>query len=135
MNSPVIGVALQSAVCVQIRWLWLLFPAALIILAAVLLVSVMVDSTLATSMRDADRENAFGAPFSATNEKTVSMARPPGVWKSSLLPLIYHGLQDRRVREEHPAILLPLKTMQERAEETKVKLTRTEGGWRFVKVD
>lgn len=62
------GTMWNSTVCTQVEWAWMAFPAALELVTLVLLVTVIV-----MSLRDHGR-------------------RP--IWKSSTLPLVFHGIRD-----------------------------------------
>lgn len=62
------GTMWNSTVCTQVEWAWMAFPAALELTTLVLLVTVIV-----MSLRDHGR-------------------RP--IWKSSTLPLVFHGIRD-----------------------------------------
>lgn len=62
------GTMWNSTVCTQVEWAWMAFPIALELITLVLLVTIIV-----MSLRDHGR-------------------RP--IWKSSTLPLVFHGIRD-----------------------------------------
>lgn len=77
--SNVTGTAFQTVVCTQFQWGWLLFPAVMVLASAVLLV--------ATAWRSSSRWGRV------RNNRGGSQVEVP-VWKSSLLPLLFYGLED-----------------------------------------
>lgn len=65
------GVVYANKVCVRFDWQWLMFPAVLIVIAALLLMAVI--------LREGARDQQ----------------RP--IWKSSILPLLFYGFPDGAV--------------------------------------
>lgn len=65
-SAPAIGIARQEKACIAVRWPWLLFPVALVLLTLIFF-TLMVLETRPTGNR-------------------------PEIWKSSPLALLYHGL-------------------------------------------
>ncbi|KPI37675.1 uncharacterized protein AB675_132 [Cyphellophora attinorum] len=130
-NSPAAGVLMEPATCVHVQWLWLIFPAALIALTATLLVMTMFNSSL--------KVNRLGYEVVSTTEKPSAYlptrGHPWGVWNSSILPLMYHGLDDDNLRRECPSAVLPLEVMEETAKSTKAQFEHTDKGWKLVKTD
>ena len=94
---------LQEQTCVQVRWPWLAFPAALVVMTAVSFLSVLV-------------------------RRTPGQMQTSG-WKSSLLPLVFHGLGDGEA-----AGWQEITEMEEKAKEMLVHLGPTEKGWGFTRV-
>ncbi|KAL1877905.1 hypothetical protein Daus18300_002258 [Diaporthe australafricana] len=78
--SNVTGTAFHTVVCTQFQWGWLLFPASGVLASAVLL--------FATAWKSSSQQG------SAQSSGAGSQVVVP-VWKSSLLPLLYYGLEDR----------------------------------------
>ncbi|GME48527.1 uncharacterized protein LTHEOB_5448 [Neofusicoccum parvum] len=75
-SAPAAGVALRTETCISVRWAWLAFPAALLLLTVVFLVVTIVESA----------------------------GRAPGrMWKGSPLALLFHGL-DGEVGERYGAV-------------------------------
>lgn len=77
--SNVTGTAFQTVVCTQFQWGWLLFPASVVLASAVLLVATAWRSS--SSRWGKVRSNRGGL-----------QGLP--VWKSSILPLLFYGLED-----------------------------------------
>lgn len=76
--SNVTGTAFQTVVCTQFQWGWLLFPAGVVLASAVLLVATAWKSSSRWARGRGDQGGVQGLP----------------VWKSSLLPLLFYGLED-----------------------------------------
>ncbi|KAH0428466.1 hypothetical protein CcaCcLH18_09024 [Colletotrichum camelliae] len=97
--------------CVYVEWVWIVYPAALLILQAVFSVMVLAGPRI-TRSRGGLRDSA---------------------WKSSPLALLFHGL-DGDVRREF-GNMTSVNQMNKVAQEVKVQLNRVDGvddkGWRF----
>jgi hypothetical protein len=103
--TDVPGVVMQTTVCFAVRWYWLIFPTGLTVLATVALLWELVR----TAFRLGGGEM---------------------VWKSSLLPLLYHRERFVEVDGQGAAVddekrddwvpLLPLKDMEREAKRTRV---------------
>lgn len=77
--SNVTGTAFQTVVCTQFQWGWLLFPAGVVLASAVLLVATAWRSSSSRwGILRSNREGLQGLP----------------VWKSSILLLLFYGLED-----------------------------------------
>lgn len=76
--SKVTGTAFQTVVCTQFQWGWLLFPAGVVLASAVLLA--------ATAWRSSSRCGRI-----RSNRGGLQVLP---VWKSSILPLLFYGLED-----------------------------------------
>lgn len=111
--SNVTGTAFQTVVCTQFQWGWLLFPAAVVLASAVLLV--------ATAWRSSSRWGRVRA------NRGGSQVEVP-VWKSSLLPLMFYGLEDG-ARLRGPPV--ENKAMSELAGEIVARLSLEQGELRF----
>ncbi|KAL9599747.1 MAG: hypothetical protein Q9219_003630 [cf. Caloplaca sp. 3 TL-2023] len=104
ISSPAYGIAWTSETFVHVRWAWFAFPAALILVAAFFLLSIILE----TSYRDIL------------------------VWKSSNLALIFHGRGlDLSNPSEVP--VNTLSEMNTRARNIKAELLETpQGGWKLT---
>lgn len=76
--SNVTGTAFQTVVCTQFQWGWLLFPAGVVLASAVLLAATAWRSSSRWGEVRSNRGGLQGLP----------------VWKSSILPLLFYGLED-----------------------------------------
>lgn len=72
-RTSVEGTAYQTVVCTQFEWAWLLFPAGIVLAAAVLLAAMAWES---------HRHHHSRVP----------------VWKTSVLPMLFYGLWDEGMR-------------------------------------
>ncbi|KAK7976798.1 hypothetical protein PG989_015261 [Apiospora arundinis] len=102
--QPAIGVVLEQKTCVSVRWPYLAFPIAVVTLTTVFLVAVVGKA-------------AFGK-----TENTIAAG-----WKSSPLPLVFHGLaRDGSVPGstdiEDVGLTSSLKEMERVAKTTKARL-------------
>lgn len=102
-SGAALGVIHQTTTCVRFDWKWLLLPALLVALSIVLLCV-----TIAQTVRHTRQQ----------------------VWKSSPLPLLFHGLSSG-IRQGVDRVM-QLDEMNAVAEETSVRLKRTEHGWEFA---
>lgn len=140
-SGAVQGTAIQTTVCVYVDWPWLLFPAALVLLTAVLFVVVLITA----------------------RHSQVAEGQP--IWKSSSVVAFFHGVNARShrpdrenrdtarhvvsthepesvpvseplLREESHEDLMNLKSMQAKAKKVVVKLETAptgQGGFVVVK--
>ena len=104
-----LGHVILDDTCVHVRWVWLIFPAAIVLLSAMFLTAVMVESGVRSSQEISD-------------------------WKSETLPLIFLGIAENHAAAEprnalQPTQLNGLKDMRLKAEVTEVTLARRHGGW------
>ena len=118
-NQNIDGTALTNSVCLHVRWGWLTYPASLILLTGIYLLSTILDK----------RPEAKDLT-SKTNTFTAA-----GVWKSSVPPLMFHGLDDEHLRQIEPFRLTPLHELERTAKRTKTRLIATYNGWKFFKTD
>lgn len=121
MKAPVLGNVLESNTCVEVRWGWLAYPAGLIVLTMAFLVFTMVESSLSTSRK-------HNATEASENPSTL---RPPAIWKSSILPYMFHGLEDRFLRSREPTRLVPITEMEAVAKMTSARLQQSIDGWKL----
>jgi hypothetical protein len=127
-NQLAMGTVSESDICVQIRWGWLGYSASIIILAVLFVVCTIFDSSFAAARlgNDESGENV---------QMAHSMFQLAGVWKSSVLPLMFHGLEDQALRGANPSRLVSSAEMEEVAKGTKVRLMQGEDGWKLTKLD
>lgn len=110
INSlPVQGQILRSETCVHIRWAWLTFPAVLVALTIVFFASLVIGSR---------------------HEQTHGQ-----LWKSSPLPLMFHGLHEETLREYDAGGSVKVSNMEKAAKEVHVRLNQTDRGWKLTKTD
>ena len=105
-SAPATGQAFRDQTCVHIRWPFLAYPAFLVLFAIVFFICMIFE----TRRRDTSRHD----------------------WKSSPLPLLFHGLHREALQTVQSAELVRAGQMEEFAERTSVRLSQTEGGWLFV---
>ena len=101
--SPAEGSTKKDTSCIHVRWPWLALPAALMVGAAMFL-----GLTIASTLGD----TTFG------------------VWKSSQVALLWHGL-DGQIEHEGED-LWNVREMDQRAKNVQVQLRRTHRGWRLA---
>jgi Protein of unknown function (DUF3176) len=108
LSAPARGEALRLQTCVHIRWPFLAYPAALVLLAIIFFISMIIETRGAeTSRHD---------------------------WKSSPLALLFHGLdRDSIMNRDEIAESVRAREMSKIAEHTPVRLSQTEHGWQFVR--
>jgi len=94
---------------VRVRWGWLAFPAALVGLTLMFFVAMIL-------------ETKFGAHHSHD-------------WKSSPLPLMFHGLHENTLQEHETNQHIRVKGMERTARDVHVRLSPSEKGWKFTKLD
>ena len=104
-SNPAVGSVMHDETCLQVRWAWLAFPAALVLATVLFFIA------------------------------TVITTRPKGersqIWKSSPLALLLHGLQE----PIHQNVIYErVQEMERVAENTTVRLATTEHGTNLVAV-
>ncbi|KAK8236449.1 hypothetical protein IWZ00DRAFT_557810 [Phyllosticta capitalensis] len=100
----VTGTVHESVTCVEVRWIWLLYPIIALFLTVVFLALAIFQGR-------------------ATHQPWHND------WKSSSLALLFHGLEPE-TREKYGAVPKQ-KDMIEAAEKIRVQLVQGEEGWRF----
>lgn len=98
-SAPAQGLVKQTKTCVEVRWLWLIFPTGLLILALLFFILLAVET----------RPGVNG----------------PAIWKSSPLALLYHGLAgpaETKRNEEARADTQSIQGMEDSAKKTVVRL-------------
>ena len=102
--APAPGHVFQTETCIEVRWGYLAFPIALVLLTMIFLVAVIMETS---RHHEAD------------------------AWKSSALALLFHGL-DPRTRDLHGAGMESLEEMEKAAKGMRVRLRREEERLMFV---
>lgn len=98
--SNVSGTVYHTAICIEFHWDWLFFPLVLVLATLSLLVAVMIDT------------------------------RREIVWKSSILPLLFYGLEERQT-VDGPRLQAE-KELHATAKTRMVDFSFAKGaGWRF----
>jgi hypothetical protein len=104
-SAPALGHVINQETCVQVRWAWLAYPVAVVLLLVIFFAAMIWETG-----RDVHRVHG---------------------WKSSPLALMYHGL-DRDVQDRHGyGGLIRNREMEEDARRMRVRLRPTEKGWLF----
>jgi hypothetical protein len=126
------GTILQQDTCVEVRWPWLILPGTLAVLTALFLCATIIETSLARpgtgSLKDVPA--AEGGPRGGMLPR-----RRAAVWKESLLPLLYHGLDENLVAEHDLSNLTPIDELEKWAKTLNVRMDNGDKGWKFVKVD
>lgn len=102
-GDPVYGDMRLTHTFVRVRWAWLAYPVALVLLSILFLVSTIIKSA-----RCADQE----------------------VWKSSPLALLYHGFHTETRERLGP--LNTLEEMERSSQQVRVTLRKDRVGWKLV---
>jgi hypothetical protein len=102
-TAPVVGQLWNTEAIVHVRWIWFIYPIAVIILTLLFLVATIVQS-------------------STPHIK---------VWKSSILAVLFHGLDDPVY--DSSSGTLDNTHMKARAKQVKVEFMPRQETWRFVK--
>ncbi|KAK5225685.1 hypothetical protein LTR72_003588 [Exophiala xenobiotica] len=96
-SKAVSGSATVSTTCVAVRWSWLAFPAAVVFATSMFLLAVLAKSRL--------------------EHDTLYMG-----WKSSILPLVFHGLDGLDKDDQDESVLLQRKEMDQAARQVRIRL-------------
>lgn len=110
-NSTALGTAFINEKHVSISWIWLLIPTTVIVLTIIFL----------------------GFSIGVTSGKTPNSAYP--LWKSSILPVIYHGLggsMETRDNTSHEEDYMSLSQMEAAAQSTRVRLENSPSSERLI---
>lgn len=102
-NAP--GTAYDTVVCVVFRWEWLLYPLALVIGAAVLLLLLLASNS------------------------GMAGSRKGVIWKSSVLPFLFYGLQDQF--RDQTSELAYQEELKGAAKALRTRFSPGDDGWRF----
>lgn len=103
--TNVSGIAYDTVVCVVFRWEWLFYPLGLVVGASVLLL-LLLASNLGTAK-----------------------SRKHAIWKSSVLPFLFYGLEDR-IRDQ-ASRLAPQEELEGMAKTLSTSFSPGDDGWRF----
>lgn len=104
-STPAQGTVHQAKICIGVRWAWLAYPIALVVLTLVFFVLLLVE--------------------------TWPKATHPKVWKSSPLALLFHGLAKESSgdsKEDELEDLNEVRGMEATAKSTAVKLEMSDSG-------
>ncbi|KAK5460977.1 hypothetical protein LTS15_003040 [Exophiala xenobiotica] len=96
-SKAVSGSATVSSTCVAVRWSWLAFPAAVVFATSMFLLAVLAKSQL--------------------EHDTLYMG-----WKSSILPLVFHGWDGLDKDDQDESVLLQRKEMDRAARQVRIRL-------------
>ncbi|KAF7509296.1 hypothetical protein GJ744_008190 [Endocarpon pusillum] len=107
-SAPARGEAFHTQTCVHIRWLFLLYPAVLVLLAIIFFIVMVFE----TRHREISRHD----------------------WKSSPLALLFHGLDRLSMGNGEYASVTQASEMERIADHTPVRLAQTSYGWQFSKM-
>lgn len=105
-SVPAAGTVLVSQTCIRVHWPWLALPASLLLLSSLF---------LAATIWQTSRDNTGKG------------------WKSSSLPLLFHGLSEETIKSL--GSVGNLGEMNESARSMMVQLRWEDGGWRFRELD
>jgi hypothetical protein len=108
-SAPAMGQILREETCVHVRWAWLIYPASLVLLSLTFFVFMLIETT-------AEQHYAHD-------------------WKSSPLPLMFHGLDEDTLDNHDTSNLIQVHEMEKTAGSVLVRLSPTEKGWKFTKMD
>ncbi|KAI0897157.1 hypothetical protein F4806DRAFT_464291 [Annulohypoxylon nitens] len=101
-HEKVEGLVVETTICTQFQWEWLLMPTFLVIATGALMMAILMQN--------------------------LHDPRQP-VWKSSLLPLLYYGFDQRARSEEPNGAVMDLTKLNKAAANTKIELWNgTEAG-------
>lgn len=103
-RTEAVGTAWEMAVCIQFRWQWMLYPLAMVVGTLVLLLAIIISSS-----------GFFGL------KREV-------IWKSSILPFLFYGLEDAERKEDE---LEPEDALKKASKAVRVRMTFGDDGWRL----
>lgn len=106
-SAPALGQVITQDTCVRVRWVWLTYPA-----AVVLLVMMFFAAMIWVAGRGGDAHGIHG-------------------WKSSPLVLMYHGLDLSSQHRHGYGTMVRNEDMEQDARRMRVKLRPSEEGWLF----
>lgn len=98
------GTSHETAVCIQFRWEWLLYPLVVVAGTLILLLAIASSSGLLGHNREV-------------------------IWKTSVLPILLYGLEDGE--RKGGTELEPEGALKESANPMRVRFTSGDGGWRL----
>ena len=109
-SDPVLGTAQYNQTCVHVRWAWMAYPAVLVLAMLVFFAAMVIETRVQDEVSNHD-------------------------FKSSVLPLMFHGLETERTLDLYGESMGRVWTMSADARRIWVRLSRTDKGWKFVEVD
>ena len=125
-NQLAEGIIMEQQTCVTVRWGWLAFPASMILLAITFLALTMMDTSL--------EQHVHGINKTGTDSRVPSRLRPGATWKSSALPMLFHGLDNEELRRSVPDRLAHIQEMEDRAKSSQARLAPGNEGWKLTTV-
>ncbi|OCT45850.1 hypothetical protein CLCR_01427 [Cladophialophora carrionii] len=126
------GTMYQQDTCVEVRWPWLILPGTLAVLTALFLCATIIETSLA---RPSNASLKDGSAAERGNPAGILPRRRAAVWKESLLPLLFHGLDAKVVEEHNTSGLTPIDELEKWARTLNVRMDNGDQGWKFVKVE
>jgi len=109
LGTPALGTVYRQDTCVHVHWAWLAFPASLVLITILFLCFIIIGSR---------------------NEESRAHD-----WKSSPLPVMFHGLDQSIVAQHRNSRLTQSKTMRQIARNVHVQFSNSGDGWEFTKRD
>ena len=107
VSAPAIGTSFRNETCVHIQWVFLIYPAILVLLSLIFFFSMVLKTRGTTTSRND--------------------------WKSSPLVLLFHGLHQEVIANREVSESVGAKEMEMIAEKIFVRLSNTDNGWSFTK--
>ncbi|KAK8004984.1 hypothetical protein PG990_011021 [Apiospora arundinis] len=104
------GTVMETTVCKQFNWVWLVYPLAMLVGTLILFMAIFISSS-----------GLFGGGVQET------------VWKSSVLPLLFYGLEAQYQRDDPK--LATADELRKTAKGIKVNFSSRVGGWRLYAAD
>ena len=101
-SVPAVGTNYRPITCIRVRWAWIAYPCALVLIIVAFLFGVIINTVLAGQE----------------------------VWKKSSYPTLFHGLDNRAM--DNMGDVETVEDMQQRAKEIRVHLTPRDGGLKLV---
>lgn len=108
-GAPALGTVYHQDTCVRVQWAWLAFPASLVLMTVLFLCFIIIGS-----------RNEGGHIHD---------------WKSSPLPVMFHGLDHSIVAQHRNSRLTQSKTMRQVARNVHVQFSNSGDGWEFTNRD
>jgi hypothetical protein len=123
-SEPARGEVYYNTVCVQVRWAWIAYPAAVVVLTLLFFAGVIIQAKLDQSRLH--KAWAFEGTLSKLDDD----------FKSSALTLLFHGLNKDSL-DSMAAIgsTNGEKELKRLAKETNVQLVPTDQGWKLSMTD
>lgn len=103
-RTVAVGTSWEMAICTRFQWQWMLYPLAMFLGTLILLLAVIISSS-----------GLFGL------KREV-------IWKSSILPFLFYGLEDAERKEFE---LEPEDALKRASKAVRVRMTVGDDGWRL----